>query len=238
MAGFGKQMVFDHLAYGGQLIGQRTFVEFVEDGFIRSRQQIGRHFVTALRNAGVVEFAADEREERWFDLGIRQLCTTGDKTHDGFSHFLRNEFSTWLHHRGQCLNAGHASQPHAVLRDAGHRCLQALQVRQVVFAQRDQHAVVAACEVEGFCRTVVCFQSLHQRLRRPVLDQVGQFLDELGCTLAPEVVALGQGEDLLELVEDQQRNQRAPIGVVQHIVAVVQEFPQRLALDRHTGLRP
>ena len=60
-------------------------------------------------------------------------------------------------------------------------------------------------------------------------------LEELRGALAAGVVGLRQREDLLELVEDQQRHERAAGGVAQHVVAVVQEFPQRLALD---GRRP
>ncbi len=46
------------------------------------------------------------------------------------------------------------------------------------------------------------------------------------------VVGLAEGEDFLELVEDQQRHQRVAVGVAQQIAAMVQEFPQRFALDR------
>ena len=52
------------------------------------------------------------------------------------------------------------------------------------------------------------------------------------------VVGLRQREDLLELVEDQQRQQRAPARVAQQVAAVVQELPQRLSLDRRARPRP
>ena len=74
--------------------------------------------------------------------------------------------------------------------------------------------------------------------RRPVLHQVGQLVDELRGACAAEVVALGEREDLLELVEDQQWRQGAAVGVAQHVAAVVHELPQRLTLDRGAGLRP
>jgi hypothetical protein len=61
---------------------------------------------------------------------------------------------------------------------------------------------------------------------------------ELRGACATEVVALGEREDLLELVEDEQRRQGAASGVAQHVVAVVQELPQRLTLDRGAGARP
>ena len=48
--------------------------------------------------------------------------------------------------------------------------------------------------------------------------------------VAAELVALRQREDLLELIEDQQGNERGTGFVAQHIVAMMQEFPQRLAL--------
>ena len=45
----------------------------------------------------------------------------------------------------------------------------------------------------------------------------------------PNSSRLRQREDLLELVEDQQRDEGAPAGVAQHVVAMVQELPERLA---------
>ena len=112
-------------------------------------------------------------------------------------------------------------------------------MREVVLAQRDQDAVVAAREVEALDGGLVLRPSSP---RAPcggaVLDQVGQVLDELGRALAAEVVALREREDLLELVEDQQRDERLAGRVAQDVVAVVQELPQRLAGDRGAGLRP
>ena len=54
----------------------------------------------------------------------------------------------------------------------------------------------------------------------------------------PASSRLGEREDLLELVEDQQRDERLARFVEQHVVAVVQEFPQRLAGAGDAGLRP
>ena len=138
-----------------------------------------------------------------------------------------------LQHRRQRLRAGHGRKPQAVLRDARHARLQAFEGREVVLAQRDQDAVVAAREVEALGGRVVVLELRLERLRRPVLDQIGQVRDEARRARAPEVVALREREDLLELIEDQQRDQRRARLVVQHVVAVVQELPQRLALDRH-----
>ena len=61
----------------------------------------------------------------------------------------------------------------------GISALQALEVREVVLAQRDQDAVVGAREVEALGGRVVLLEPRLQRLRRAVLDQVGEVLEEL-----------------------------------------------------------
>ena len=73
---------------------------------------------------------------------------------------------------------------------------------------------------------------------RAVLNQIGQVLDELRGTLPSEVVALRESENFLELVEDQQRDERLAGRIAQDVVAVVQEFPERFATDGDTRLRP
>jgi hypothetical protein len=102
-------------------------------------------------------------------------------------------------------------------------------VRQVILAQCDQDAIVAAREVEALDGGLVVVHLRLERLGRAVLDQVGQVLDELRGALAPEFIALREREQFLELVEDQQRDQGLPGRVAQHVVAVVQELPQRFA---------
>ena len=143
-----------------------------------------------------------------------------------------------LHHRAQGLLARHARETHAVLRDRGHDALQALEMREIVLAQRDQHAVVGAGKVESLRGGLVLRRAAPRGQRRPVLDEIREVIDELPRALPAGVVRLGEREDLLELVEDQQRHQGLAAHVAQQVVAVVQELPQRLALDRGPGLRP
>ncbi len=107
------------------------------------------------------------------------------------------------------LLARHRREAQAVLRDARHLRLQALERREVVLAQRDQHAVVAAREIEALGRQFVGLQPRLERPRRAVLDQVRQIVDEARRARAAGLVGLGQREDLLELVEDQERDERA-----------------------------
>jgi hypothetical protein len=111
-------------------------------------------------------------------------------------------------------------------------------VGEVVLAQRDQDPVVGAAEVEALDDGLLEVEHRLERFGRSVLDQVGQVLDELRRALAPEVVVLPEREDLLELVEDEERGERASFGIAQQVVAVVQELPQRFAGDRRTGARP
>jgi hypothetical protein len=234
----GEQLVLDEAAHARWLVGQCPFVELGEDVGVRAGQQVGRDLGAALREARRVQLAADQAQQRGFDLGVAQLGAAGDEAHDGLGDLQRDEPAARLGDRVERLLPGHARQPHAVLRDAGHRGLQRLQVRQVVLAQRDQDAVVAAREVEALGDAVVDVELGLQGAWRPVLHQVGELVDELRRARPAGVVALGEGEDLLELVEDQQRCQRAAVGVAQLVVAVVQELPERLARLRGAGLRP
>jgi hypothetical protein len=71
-----------------------------------------------------------------------------------------------------------------------------------------------------------------------VFHQVRQVFDEARGAGAAGLIALRQGEDFLELVEDQQRDEGVAVVVAQHIVAVVQELPQRFALHCGTDLGP
>ena len=109
---------------------------------------------------------------------------------------------------------------------------------EVVLAQRDQDAVVRTAEVEVVETRLVAFEPGLEGPRRAVFHQIGEVLHELGGTPAAGLVALGEGEDLLELVEDEQREQRAAGGVAQEIVAVVEELPKALPAVRHARARP
>ena len=108
-------------------------------------------------------------------------------------------------------------------------------MREVILAQRDQDAVVGAGEVEVVRRGFVVVEPPLEVSRRPVLDEVGQFVEELLGPLAARVIGLRQREDFLELVEDQQRQQRLAGRIAQQVAAVVQELPQGLAFDCRAG---
>ena len=238
VARFGQQFVLDHAPHARRLVRQRALVELRQDRVARAGQQVGGDLRLALRLAHRVELAADQAQQRRLDFRVLQLRTAGDEAHDRLRHLLRHQPAARLEHGGERLRAGHARQPHAVLRDRRHHALHALEVRQVVLAQRDQDAVVGAGEIEVVGGRIVAFQAPLERVRRPVLDQVGQFLDEFLRPAPARVVGLRQREDLLELVEDQQRQQRLAVTVAQQVAAMVQELPQRLALDRRAGARP
>ncbi len=111
-------------------------------------------------------------------------------------------------------------------------------MREIVLAQRDQDPVVLAREVEPLDDGLVVLHPRFERLGRAVLDEIREVLEKLRGALAAEVVALREREDLLELVEDQQRNERLARCVAEHVAAMVEELPQRFAVDRHAGLRP
>src|SRR6185437_11488735 len=77
-----------------------------------------------------------------------------------------------------------------------------------------------------------------ESLGRAVLDQVGELFDETRGPRPSEIITLGEREQLFELIENEQWNDRCAGGIAQHIFAVMQEFPQRLAGRRDANLRP
>ena len=84
----GEQLVLDDPAHRRGLVGQRALVEIAEDGGVRARQQVERDLGAPLRDARVVELAADQAEQRRLDFRIRQLGAAGDEAHDGRGHLL------------------------------------------------------------------------------------------------------------------------------------------------------
>ncbi len=234
-SGAGQKIIFDDLAHGRRLIGERALVETREDAGVRAGQQVQGYLIAALRDARIVELPANQAEQRRFDLGVRELGAARHEAHDGRRHLVGHQPLAGLHHGRQRLFPGHRRQAQAILRDAGHGFLQALERRQIILAQRDEHAVVAAREIELLGSGFIQVELGLDGLGRPVLDQIGEFLDEAGRAGTAEFIGLGQGEDLLELIEDQQRGEGGAGLIAQHVVAMVQEFPQRLALDGDAG---
>jgi hypothetical protein len=108
MAGLGEQVVFDELTHTGGLVRQCAFVEFAEYVVARAGQQVGGNLRPALRDARVVELAADEAQQRGLDLGIGEFRAAGDETDDGAGHFLGHQLAARLQHGAQRLRAVHA----------------------------------------------------------------------------------------------------------------------------------
>ena len=238
VAGLGEQLVLDDATHAGRLVGQRPLVELRQDRVARAREQVGGDLRTALREPHGVQFAADERQQRRLDLGVCELGAARHEPHDRLGHLLRDQPAARLQDRAQRLRAGHAREPHAVLRDRGHRTLHALEVREVVLAQRDQDSVIGAGEVVILGDGIVLLQTALEIRGRAVLDEVGEVVEEPLRAQPACVVRLRQREDLLELVEDQKREERAAAGIAQQVAAMVQELPERLALDGRAGPRP
>ena len=238
VAGVGEQLVLDERAHAGGLVGEGAFVELGENGVAGAREEVGGDFRATLREARGVEFTTDEAEERGLDLGAFQLGAAADEAHDGLRHLVVHQLAAGAGHGGERLRARHAGEPHPVLGDRRHSGLQALKVREVVFAERDENAVVGARKIEALHRRLVTIELSLERLGRAIFDEVGEVLGELRGALPAKIVALRQRENLLELIEDEQRDQRAAGVVAQHIVAVVEKFPERLAGLGDAGLRP
>ena len=237
-AGNGQQIVLDDVTHRGRLVGEGALVEIGENRGMRASQQIKRDIAAALRDARVIQLPTDEAQERGLNLRIGELRPAGDEAHDRGGHLVRHQLPARLQHGRERLGAGHGREPQAVLRDAGDFILQAFERRQIVLAQRDQHAIVAAREIKAAGRGLIFVELRLERLGRAVLDQVRKLGDEARRPGAAEFIALGESEELLELVEDQERNQGRARLIAQHVVAMVQKLPQRLARDRYTHLGP
>jgi hypothetical protein len=113
--------------------------------------------------ARVVELAADERQERRLDSALRSSAPPPQKRTIALGHLSRDEASAGLDHRGERLVSGHPREPHRFCVIEGIDALTALEVGEVVLAQRDEDAVVGAVEVE---RSTIGILVSHHRLER------------------------------------------------------------------------
>ena len=118
---FCQQLVLDHSPDGGRLVGERALVEITQDAATRAVEQVERDFAATLHEAGVVELAADETQQRRLDLGVGKLGATGDEAHDRRRDFLGHQPSARTGHCRERLCAGHRRESQAVLGDARHR---------------------------------------------------------------------------------------------------------------------
>ena len=234
----GEQFVLDDPPHHRRLVGEGALVEIAEDACMRSLEQVQGDLAPPLGQACVIELPADQAEQRGLDLGIGDFRAAGDEADDGGGDIPGHQPLPRLQHGSERLPARHGREPQPVLGDARHRALQALEGCEIILAQCDEHAIVAAREVEAFGRRVVGLEPFLERPRRAILDEIGEVLHEAGRAGAAEIVALREGEDFLELIEDEQRNQRGAGLVPQHVVAMVEELPQRLSGDGHARLRP
>ena len=210
-ARFGQQLVLDEAPHAGRLVGERALVEFGEDRVVRAREQIRGDLGAALRDTRVVELAADEAQQRRLDFGVAQLRSAGDEAHDRLGDLLGHELAAGLHHRARAPAAPviRASRIRFCVID-GIAPFSAFEMREVVLAQRDQDrgsrcarnrnrsAAVSSCSIRASSAFGGRFSTRSAR-------------SSMNCAArcAAEIVALREREDLLELVEDQQRHERA-----------------------------
>ena len=239
VARFGEQVVLDHLAHARRLVGERALVELGEDGVARAGEQVGGNLGAALRDARVVELAADERQQRRLDLGVGSSEPPAMKRTIAAATSSDTSLPPGFITACERLRAGHPREPHPVLRDRGHQALQRLRggrgspraARSGCGSRRARSRTArrshSSCSIRASSAFGARFSTRSARSSR-----------NCAARCAPEVVALREREDLLELVEDQQRDQRLARRVAQDVVAVVQELPQRLAADGDAGLRP
>lgn len=111
-------------------------------------------------------------------------------------------------------------------------------MRQIIFTQRNEDPIIGPREIEVFDHRIVTIQLRLEGLGSAILDEIGQVFPELRRTLAAKIVALRQCENLLELIEDDQRRERAARGVAQQVATVVEKLPQGLARGGDARLGP
>ncbi len=169
---------------------------------------------------------------------MREVRGAGNKEHDRPRHVGGHKAGAGLEDGLERLRSRHPRQTHAVLGDGGHRALQPLEMRQIVLPKRDEDPVVGARKIESGGIALVVLQARLEFGGRTVFHQVGELGEKRLGPRAACGIGLREGEDFLELVEDEQRNEGAAAGVPEHVVAVVEEFPERLAFGGGAGPRP
>ena len=112
---------------------------------------------------------------------------------------------------------------------AGDRATQGLEIGEIILAQADDDPVVLLLVAEGE-RLAARLDARPHRGRDVVLDEIGQLGDEGSDAAIP----LPQGEQLLELIEDQDRREEAVARAPE--MGRVEVFPEALLGAGRPGL--
>ena len=126
--------------------------------------------------------------------------------------------------------AVHASQPHPVQRERRHTHAEGLEIGQEILTDTQQNLVMMTVEMERCGIIRVRVNPLFQRGGRAAFRNIAQLLDEEVRSLRSNGIQPAERENLLELIEHEQRLDRA-IPPVPEIVSVAMKIlPERLAV--------
>ena len=189
-ARLGEQLLLDERADLGGLIGDRALVEVLDDGVGVLGEERGGDLAHALGEALAVQLATHQAENRGRDLELGQIVSRrgrragaaragpGDEAHDLPCHVERHEVGRRLGHHRHGLVTGHLGQPQPILHDGGHALAQTFELRQVVLAEAEQDPTILPVEGEGSDQFGLRVQSLLERARGTVLDEVADLGEE------------------------------------------------------------
>ena len=238
-----QQLVLHKPAHAFRQIGDTPFVEISENLATIAGHEVRRDLRKTARLAPLVQFAADDRKEGRFNIQLGEPlggAATGssDELDNHLGDLSAHDARPRLNHGLERLHAGHSCEPHPVIHQRRHRGFQTFQMRQIVFAQRDDHAIVGAREVKRLHLRAGFLQSGDELFRRPIFDELRQLAHEADGARALATATGPEREKLLKLIKYQDRHNRATGGSDESIITMVKEFPQGFGGLRAARLGP
>ncbi len=237
MARAGDEPVLDERAHRLWQVPEALLVEVREDALACPGEQLGRDHRKPRGAAPLVQLAAHEAQDGGVDLqGLdRLLCLVPgaglprDIADDVGRDLPAHPIGGGLHDRQEGVAAVEVRKPHAIAPQGRDRAAQGLEIGEVILAQADDDPVVLLLVAEGE-RLAARLDARPHRGRDVVLDEVG----ELGDEGSDAAIPLPQGEQLLELIENQDRREEAVAHAPE--MGRVEVFPETLLGAGRRGL--
>ena len=227
----GDQAIFDEQRHRRVEAGEARAVEIGDDLFLRAVEQIGGDLVAPGALAFVVELAAHDAEQRRLDveafeighhiIAVRALAAGRDEFDDPVRDPVANQMRPRAQDHVARLPSVHRQQPHAVVGDRRDQPAEAVQFGQEVVAQGQHDLAALLVEIVAAASFGIALQRLADAPGRVPFDQRGEFLDDAGGGRS----RLAQGEDLLELIEDEHRRHQPVAPAPELGVLVVKKPP-------------
>ena len=136
------------------------------------------------------------------------------------------------------MSAGETLKPQAILHEGGHRPLQAFEVRQIIFAEGNQHAIIAAGEIKFLRIDGAGIEPSFKRSGWAIFNKICEFREKCLRTCTGAIGRGPQGEQFFKLIEDEQGDEQLTAAAPQNVVAMMKIFPERLAGHGNAALRP